>query len=342
MNRLAHLGLNRLPVFAPPDPPAAGTPPASGTPPATGTPPAGDAAAAAAAAAPATGTPPANALGGTPGAAPAASAGDWPADWRERMATDAAGKVDTKVVERLKRYDSPSAFGKAGLEAQTRILSGKAGEDVPMPDETKDAEGAKKWREERGIPADPTGYVIPDAVKNKLTAEDAPVLANYTAYAHKAGMTPKEVERNITWYTGLVEQQAATEMAADKEASTIVETDLRKEWGAEFADNYAMAKKFASESIHGVNWWEARLPDGRSLGNITGVVKAMTELGLLKYGDVSYVGGEAAKATESRLTELKNIMTTDFDRWNSDPKLRAEYGTLLEKQEKANGSRAGA
>ena len=44
-------------------------------------------------------------------------AGDWPADWRERMAIGADGKADAKQLERLKRYESPIAFNKAFFEA---------------------------------------------------------------------------------------------------------------------------------------------------------------------------------------------------------------------------------
>lgn len=327
------------PVFAPADPPAA--PPA--TPPAT--PPAPPPAAPPAPAAPAA-DPPANALARDPAAAPVASPADWPADWREKAAIGADGKVDAKELERLKRLDSPVALYKSYRELEARVTSGKLKDDVPMP---TDEAGAKAWREERGIPADPTGYVLPEAVTKVLTPEDAPVLANFTTYAHKNGMSPKAVEQGVAWYAGLVEEQRVAQETADKAAADATEDALRKEWGEGFRDNQLMARKFSAEAVPGVEFFYARLPNdpekfgdnaGKTLGNIPGVVQALTQLGLLKYGDVSFAGGEAAKATEGRIAELKNIMDTDFDKWNASPALRTEYFGLLEKQQKKPGAAA--
>ena len=249
--------------------------------------------------------------------------------------------------DRLKRFDSPSAVYRGYREAETRLTSGK-NKDVPMPDEKADPAGAKAWREERGIPADPSGYTIPDDIKPMFTEADAPLVANYTTFAHAKGMTPAQVQDNLRWYAEFAEEQAANVEAADKEAADEVEETLRKEWGAEFRDNKLMAKKFADESIPGVPWFEARLPNdpalgdmaGKTLGNIAGVVKAFTELGLLKFGDVSFAGGEAAKATESRMAELKTIMDTRIDDWNAHPEWRAEYFKLLEASQKRQGAGA--
>lgn len=276
-------------------------------------------------------------LDSPPGDGAVTTPADWPADWRDRMAT-VDGKVDKKIADRLGRYTDPMAAMRAGIEAQNRIMAGRAGEDVPMPDAEKDPEGAKKWREERGIPADPTGYDL-GKLADKLTDADKPVLATYMEYAHSKGMSPAEVQRNVEWYTNLTEAQAQAQEQVDRQMAQETEETLRKQWGDSFRDNRQMAAKFGTEAIPGVDWFTARLPDGRSLGNIPEVVAAFAELGLLKYGDISFAGGEAAKATEGRMTELKTIMTTDIDRWNSSPQLRKEYFELLEKSQARAGAR---
>lgn len=320
-----------LPVFAPPDPPAPVVTPPVVTPPVVTPPPV---------ATPPVVTPPVTAATAPVDDKGVTTPADWVPDWRERFAAGADGKTDAKVLERLKRYDSPVAFAKAGLEAQTKILSGKATDDTPMPDETKDAPGAKKWREERGIPADPTGYVLPDPIKAKLLPEDAPVLASYTAFAHKKGMAPAEVARGVEWYTDMVDAQAAERNAADKTQQTSVEEGLRKEWGSEFQPFKKVAQRYAEETIPGTNIFLARLPDGRMLGNVIDVVKGFATLGIAKYGDVAFAGGEAAKVTESRIAELKNIMSTDWDKWNASPALRKEYNDLLAAEAKRNPPKA--
>jgi hypothetical protein len=338
-----------LPVFQQPAP--GGTPPA--TPPAA-TPPATPPAAT-----PPAGTPPATPPAGTPPATPpnaftrepddkgVTSPADFPADWREKWATGADGKVDPKVVDRLKRYENPAAFARAGLEAQTRIMSGKAGEDVPMPDPETDAEGAKKWREERGIPADATGYAVPDDVKSVLTEADAPLVANYTTFAHANGMSQAQVDQNLRWYAQFAEAQAEAIEASDKAAADAAEDKLREEWGADFKTSRTIAKKFADEAIPNVPWFMARIPNdpaygdmaGKTLGNIPQIMQSFRELGLLKFGDVAFVGGEAAKATESRKAELKLMMDTKIDEWNARPDLRTEYFNILAAEEKRAGAK---
>lgn len=322
-----------LPVFdgpgdgapggTPPVQPPAAPPAPAADPPAPGAPPA-------APAAPPTALDPK--AGDDP---PAAHPADWPKDWREKMATGADGKVDTKLADRLKRYDSPISFGRAGIEAQNRILSGKVNADEPMPDEAANPEGAKKWREERGIPTDPTGYQLPEGIADRLTEEDAPILANYTAYAHKAGMTPAQVAQNVEWYTSLVETQRAEQTEADTKAARDTEDALRTLWGDEFRSQQSAAAKFAREAVPGIDWFTARLPDGRLLGNVPGVAQAFAELANLKYGDMAYEGGAGVKVAESRIAELRNIMNTDFAKWESSPELRKEYYSLVEKMPKA-------
>lgn len=254
------------------------------------------------------------------------------------MATGADGKVDAKLVDRLKRYASPIAFGQAGIEAQNRIQSGKVADDVPMP---ADPEGAKKWRTERGIPEDATGYKIPDPVATRMTPEDKPVLESFTAFAHSKNAPPAFVEMAAEWYVGMQEEAAAATNEADKKAADATEDALRSEWGDEFRANKTVALRYATEAIPGVEWFTARLPDGRALGNIPEVVKALAKFGLMEFGDQAFVGGAAAKATESRIAELKGKMTSNIDEWNAHPEWRKEYFDLLEAEQKRSAARGG-
>lgn len=327
------------PVWAPDAP---GTPPVE--PPPTGTPPAADPPAAPPPATPPAGEPPAPPTGEKPTTAIEGDGdkgtkdgpADWPSDWREKLAVGADGKPDAKMLDRLKRFPSPADLNRSFFEADAKIRGGKANADEPMPDETKDPEGAKKWREARDIPADPTGYVIPDEVQKQLVDEDKPVLANYTAAMHKLGMPQKYVQAGAAWYVGLVNAQAEQQNLADRQAASETEETLRTEWGSDFKAQREIARRFGEEAIPGVNWFQARLPDGRALGNIPEVVKGLAKLGLAEYGDVAFAGGEKANATENRIKDLKNIMDTDIDRWNREPALRKEYGDLLAAQDRRN------
>lgn len=224
---------------------------------------------------------------------------DFPADWRDKMA---GGDKDLRKA--LDRYQSPADVAKANLDAQKRIRSGKATEDVPMPDPVKNPEEAKAWRAERGIPDDPSGYKIPEDVTSRLLPEDKPILQSFTEFAHKKNLPPAAVAAAAEWYTELQEQMTGQQVERDKVSARETEDALRKEWGNDYKAFSNAAAKFAGEITPGVPWFSARLDDGRRLGDIPEVVKALADLSLLKYGDVSFVGGEAIKTAESRYTEL--------------------------------------
>ena len=263
-------------------------------------------------------------------------AAKFPDNWREEMAGG-----DAKRLEQLKRFTSPVDVGKSFFEADAKIRSGKVNADEPMPDPATDAEGAKKWREARGIPADATGYALPEPITKRLKDEDKPVLTSFTEAAHKANLPPKAVEVAAGWYLDLVENEAAQTNERDKKAEEKVQETLREEWGVEYKPYKEIARRYAQEAIPGVNWFEARLPDGTLLGNVPEVVKALAKFGIAEYGDVSFAGGEAAKATASRKEELQTIMKTDFKKWEASPKLREEYQNILDAEERRGAGRQG-
>jgi hypothetical protein len=67
-----------------------------------------------------------------------------------------------------------------------------------------------------------------------------------------------------------------------------IEETLRAEWGPEFKANSTLAKRFAEEATPGIDWFNARLADGRQLGSIPDFVRAMADMGREKFGDVSH------------------------------------------------------
>ncbi len=103
-----------------------------------------------------------------------------------------------------------------------------------------------------------------------------------------------------------------------------------------------VAQRYASEVLGGPDLMFARIPNrpeygenaGKMVGNVPGLVKSLAALGLAKYGDVSFAGGEQAKATESRKAELLKIMHSDIDKWNASPDLRKELFAINEAEAK--------
>lgn len=241
---------------------------------------------------------------------------------------------DKKIAERLARYTSPDAVGKALAETQDRLRAGKGGDDVAMPDAEKDPEGAKAWRAERNIPADPTGYVIDDKIKTRLTDADIPVLAQFTEFMHGKNWPQAKVNEAIEWYVQGEEAAAQIMAENDKIGKQELEDSLRGVWGNEYRSNITVAERFAAEIFPGIALDSLRLPDGRKLSNIPEVMKSFAERGMDLYGDVAFAGG-AATQTASRKAELEKIMKTDIKTWNNSPLLKKEYFEILEAEERA-------
>jgi hypothetical protein len=258
---------------------------------------------------------------------PIATPVDWPDDWRDKIAGD-----DASALKRLGRFKAPGDIFKSFLAAEAKIKSGK--DPIPAPDGEKDPEALKEWRADNGIPDDPSGYELSEDVQKLLTDDDKPVLQNFTEFAHGKNLPPAFVEAGAAWYVAEQERVFTARAEADKEQAQDAQDELRQEYGQEFRANTTMAKRFAEEITPGVNWFEARLDDGRKLGNIPDFVRALAKLGSQEYGDVAFAGGEAAKATADRKAEIEKIMREDMKAYDNDPAIKKEYFDILQAEEK--------
>ncbi len=325
-----------LPLLAPADPPA-GDPPA-GDPPA-GDPPAGDAPK----------DPPAGDAPKDPPSGKTAldgdgdddaelpGAADWPADWRERL----AGGDEKKLAE-LKRVTDPTMLGKRffdSLDAARKKGGGAAVDLNAAPPE--DAEELKTWRAARGVPDEATGYEIPKEITEMVTDEDKPLVSGFFEKAHATGMPKRAAEWAVQQYFELRDQALAHESEEDKNAKAETTAELKQLWGPEYKKRTDHVKNFVADLGNQAgtpDWFAARLPDGRMLGNVPGFTKLMAELAVRLEGDEVFAGETNSSQTKSRKEELLNIMKTDIRRWNSSPDLRSELFKINEAEARRNGS----
>lgn len=259
---------------------------------------------------------------------PIAAPADFPDDWRVKMAGG-----DKDAAKRLDRFKTPGDVFKSYTEIEKKVTGGKTAVTA-APDGEKDPEALKAWRKDNGIPDDPTGYELPKPVQERMSDADKPILASFTEFAHKKNLPPSAVAAAAEWYVEGQEAAFETQRQNDAKAAEETQDELRKDYGQEFRGNVTMAKRFAEEITPGVNWFEARLADGRKLGNIPDFVKALVDLGSQKYGDVAFAGGEASSRTATELETIQNLMDTDFAKYDGDPAMKKRYGELLAAQEK--------
>lgn len=252
---------------------------------------------------------------------------DWPEDWRDRMSGG-----DDDISKLLSRYGSPKGVAKALREARSLISSGKVKRDMPDPSDEK---AVAEWRKEQGIPDDPTGYALPETVTKRLTDEDKPILASFTEFAHAKGAPQQVVDIASEWYFEMAENMAAQQSQADNQASETCEEILRKDWPqGEYKANLTLGKRFA-ESVPGTEgqWLEARLPDGRRLGDIPEVVMWASDMGRNQYGDATFANSDAERKHTARKEEIEQVMKSNIDEYY-EKGLDKEYNQILERESK--------
>jgi len=251
---------------------------------------------------------------------------EWPEDWREKLANG-----DEAFLKALNRYSSPTTFAKGWKEREDLIRSGKL--KAAKPDGS-DEKAMAEWRKENGVPDDPTGYVIPDAVKGVLVDADKPLVAAWFEDAHAIGMPQDMAAKGIEWYGKAIgqlqEQQAAADIAYREEA----EDALRKEWShAEYKANTTLGARWLESTPLGEQWAELRTPDGRRLGDNPDFMMWAADNGRQSFGDVSFATGDAERQHTARKEEIESIMKSDINRYFKEG-LDKEYATILQKEQK--------
>lgn len=248
-----------------------------------------------------------------------------PDNWRELAAGD-----DEDTLKILKRYGSLNGVAKALAEKEKLIRSGKIKRDMPDP---KDEKAMSEWRKDQGIPTDPTGYQLPETVTKRLIDEDKPILSSFTEFAHTKNLPASAVEAAAEWYVNMQETAAEERGLADASAAEQVEEALREEWSRdEFKGNRTLAKRFwDATGIEGLA--EARMSDGRRLGDTKEFILFSSDRGREMFGDVVFASADAETRHSSRKAEIENIMKTDINRyWNEG--LDKEITQIVEREQK--------
>lgn len=254
-----------------------------------------------------------------------AEKGGLPDNWRE----SAAGGDDA-LLKLLGRYTSVASLGRALAEKEALIRSGAIRKPMPNP---KDEKAMAEWKVQEGIPADPTGYKLPEAIQKRLVDEDKPILSAFTEFAHFKNARPDVVEIASEWYVDMQEKAAEAQSQSDKAAKEAAEDELRREMShADYKPAITLANRWL-ETVPGVgsNWSELRLSDGRLLGSVPEFIKFAADMGRERFGDVVFASGDSERKFTARKEEIEKIRNSDFDRYENEG-LDKEYREILEKE----------
>ncbi len=264
-----------------------------------------------------------------PNAPPAEpKAGEWPTDWRERASQGADGKVDDKVLQRLKRYASPKAGLEALIHAQNRIAKGEVqkvlGEN-PTPEEVAE------YRKANDIPEKPDGYKIELADGRVIGEVDKPIIAKIAERLHSSHATPAQVNNAANIYFEVQESLIQQRQDADIDDKVRVEDALRLEYGTEYRGNVNALRNYL-ESMPGsigAKLAGARFSDGTLAFNDPDVLRYFTQQAVEANPAATVAPGSSANPAASLATEIDQLKVE-----MSDPQSAYWKGPLAEKKQK--------
>lgn len=259
-----------------------------------------------------------------------ATPGDFPADWREKMAGD-----DKKKMATLKRFESPKALYAAYESLRQKMATGEI--KSALPDDATDEQKAE-WRKANGIPEAPDKYEIKLSDGLTIGEADRPLVDDYLKAAHALNHTPAQVNANLEWYFNAVEAQKANIAEANKQARADCEDELRAEWGAEFRGNKNMIKAYIDQDADlSVALQSAVQSDGTALLNNPVVMRYLAKQAREEMLAGVIVGADGSAGTagmEDRIAEIEKMMHENRDAYNKDEKIQAELRRLYDAREK--------
>ncbi|RWN51911.1 MAG: hypothetical protein EOS04_20760 [Mesorhizobium sp.] len=264
---------------------------------------------------------------------PAEEEGPWGKDWRDKLA-----KGDAKRLERLARFASPEALLTAQEEAQRKISEGLKPKGKPGDKAT--AEEWAEYRKSNNIPEAVDDFVkaivLPD--KRTIGDDDKPVVAAFAERAIKKGIAPGDMGEMIDEYYALQEEQQFQQATADADFKKEAEADLKKEWGGDYAGNFAAMRPYF-ESVSPElfdNLMGGRMADGRKIGNHPDALRFFAAKAVAENPMATIVpaGGSSAEGLLAEIATMEKRMKTDRAAWHKDTAAQDRYRKLITARDK--------
>lgn len=264
--------------------------------------------------------------------------------WRG-IATEYAtkdGKLDEKVLTRVKRYATPADALNAHIALQNRIAAGEMRSTLP-PNATEDQ--VKVWRSENGIPEAPEKYELKLKDGLVIGEEDKPIIDAFLKSAHGANMTAQQASQAVDWYYEEIERQTGARAEQDKALAAKAQDALRAAWGNEYRLNENMVIGLLDSAPAGVKdqIMHGRLADGTPimshpetmmwLRQLAGEINPATAL-------IPNTGGNIAGAIDDEIKQIESWMkaprtSPEGKKYWGDVKTQERYRALLGAKEKA-------
>ena len=205
-----------------------------------------------------------------------------------------------KEEKALDNFNNMEDFVKSYLHAQKLVGADK----IPVPNKHATEEDWNEVFKKLGAPESPEDYKY-DLKDQEL---DSQQVSEFNKAAHKLGLLPKQAEGLIKFYNEMNGNNAASQEEAAAQAQLNTETELKAEYGPQFAKRLDQAKKLAVNSLGSEFLENTSLQDGSRLGDNVKVIKAFSELAD-KLSEDEIIKGDGseymtAKDIEKEINEL--------------------------------------
>ena len=205
-----------------------------------------------------------------------------------------------KEEKALDNFNNMEDFVKSYLHAQKLVGADK----IPVPNKHATDEDWNEVFKRLGAPENPDDYKY--NIKDQELDQNQ--VKEFNKAAHQLGLLPKQAEGLIKFYNEMNGNIASSEEEAASQAQLVTETELKKEFGPQFAKRLDQAKKLAVNSLGSEFLENTILKDGSRLGDNIKVIKAFSELAD-KLSEDEIIKGDGsdymtAKDIEKEINEL--------------------------------------
>jgi hypothetical protein len=205
-----------------------------------------------------------------------------------------------KEEKSLDNFNNMEDFVKSYLHAQKLVGADK----IPVPNKHATDEDWNEVFKRLGAPDTPEDYKY----NLKDVEMDQNQVKEFNKAAHQLGLLPKQAEGLIKFYNEMNGNEAASQEEAAAQAQLVTETELKKEFGPQYAKRLDQAKKLAVNSLGSEFLENTFLKDGSRIGDNIKVIKAFSELAD-KLSEDEIIKGDGsdymtAKDIEKEINEL--------------------------------------
>ncbi|BAQ86260.1 capsid assembly protein [uncultured Mediterranean phage uvMED] len=205
-----------------------------------------------------------------------------------------------KEEKALDNFNNMEDFVKSYLHAQKLVGADK----IPVPNKHATDEDWNEVFKRLGAPSTPEDYQY----NLKDVEMDQSQVKEFNKTAHRLGLLPKQAEGLVKFYNEMNGNIALSQEEAAAQAQLVTETELKKEYGPQFAKRLDQAKKLAVNSLGSEFLENTYLKDGSRIGDNINVIKAFSELAD-KLSEDEIIKGDGsdymtAKDIEKEINEL--------------------------------------